>query len=83
MLFRSYVSSQGCRVYHPRMIGWGGNIVALLPHGASGIRLAKSAGNADNSDVDTTGMARAADRLVKFCDNVTLRPAAQKMRNSP
>lgn len=78
-----YVSSQGCRLYYPRMIGWGGNIVALLPHGVTGIRLAKSAGSADNSDVDTTGMARAADRLVKFCDNAPLRSAAQKMRNSP
>jgi hypothetical protein len=58
----------GCRLYYPRMIGWGGNIVALMPHGLTGIRLAKSSGAPDNADVDTAGMARVADGLVKFCD---------------
>jgi hypothetical protein len=64
-----FASSQGCRRYYPRMIGWGANIVALLPHGVTGIRLAKSAGAPDNSDVDSSGMAQVADGLVKFCDN--------------
>jgi hypothetical protein len=63
-----YVSRRGCRLYYPRMIGWGGNIVALMPHGLTGIRLAKSSGAPDNADVDTAGMARVADGLVKFCD---------------
>ncbi len=62
-----YVSSRGCRIYYPRMIGWGGNIVALMPHGLTGIRLAKSAGAANHADVDTAGMARAADGLADFC----------------
>jgi hypothetical protein len=62
-----YRSSAGCRVYYPRMIGWGGNIVALLPNGMTGIRLAKSAGTSGNAEVDTAGMARVAERLMKFC----------------
>lgn len=50
------------------MIGWGGNIVALMPDGVTGIRLAKSDEAAGNADVDTSGMAGVADRLVEFCD---------------
>jgi hypothetical protein len=56
-----------CRIYYPRMIGWGGNIVALLPHGMTGIRLAKSGGTTDHAEVDTAGMARVAERLGDFC----------------
>jgi hypothetical protein len=50
------------------MIGWGGNIIALMPDGVTGIRLAKSDETAGNADVETAGMAGVADRLVKFCD---------------
>jgi hypothetical protein len=63
----SYVASHDCRVFYPRMIGWGGNIVALMPRGLTGIRLARSAETADNSEVDTSGMARVANNLSKFC----------------
>jgi hypothetical protein len=63
----SYATSNECRVFYPRMIGWGGNIVALMPGGVTGIRLAKSGGTADNSEVDTGGMAQVADALSKFC----------------
>ena len=63
----SYVASHDCRVFYPRMIGWGGNIVALLPGGLTGIRLAKSGETADNSEVDTSGMAQVADSLSRFC----------------
>ncbi len=63
----SYVAAPKCRMFYPRMIGWGGNIVALLPGGITGIRLAKSGETADNSDVDTSGMAEAANSLSKFC----------------
>jgi hypothetical protein len=59
----SYVASHDCRVFYPRMIGWGGNIVALMPGGLTGIRLAKSAATADNSEVDTSGMAQVANSL--------------------
>lgn len=63
----SYAAARGCRIYYPRMIGWGGNMVALLPEGLTGIPLAKG----DDSDltlVHTSGMARVADRLVPFCE---------------
>ena len=63
----SYVASHECRVFYPRMIGWGGNIVALLPGGLTGIRLAKSGETADNSEVDTSGMAQVANSLSRFC----------------
>jgi hypothetical protein len=59
----SYVSSNNCRVFYPRMIGWGGNIVALMPGGLTGIRIAKSGQTTDNSEVDTDGMAQAANSL--------------------
>jgi len=63
----SYVASHDCRVFYPRMIGWGGNIVALMPGGLTGIRLAKSGETADNSEVDTSGMAQVANSLSRFC----------------
>jgi hypothetical protein len=49
------------------MIGWGGNIVALLPGGMTGIRIARSGDPADTAAVDTAGMARVADRLGDLC----------------
>jgi hypothetical protein len=63
----SYVASHNCRAFYPRMIGWGGNIVALLPGGSTGIRLAKSGATADKSEVDTSGMAQVANSLSRFC----------------
>jgi hypothetical protein len=63
----SYVASHDCRVFYPRMIGWGGNIVALMPGGLTGIRLAKSGETADKSEVDTSGMAQVANSLSRFC----------------
>jgi hypothetical protein len=63
----SYAAAKDCRVYYPRMIGWGGNIVALMPGGLTGIRVAKSAESADRSDVDTSGMAQVANSLSRFC----------------
>jgi Beta-lactamase len=63
----SYAASQDCRVFYPRMIGWGGNIVALMPGGLTGIRLAKSGETADNSAVDTGGMAQVGNYLSKYC----------------
>ena len=63
----SYAASRDCRVFYPRMIGWGGNIVALMPGGLTGIRLAKSGETVDNSEVDTSGMARVANSLSRFC----------------
>ncbi len=64
----SYVARGGCRVFYPRMIGWGGNIVALMPGGTTGVRLAKGGEEADASEVDTSAMARLADALSGLCN---------------
>jgi hypothetical protein len=61
-----YTAERGCRLFYPRMVGWGGNIVALLPQGLTGIRLAKG-NDSDVALADTTGMARVADRLLPDC----------------
>ncbi len=61
-----YDSPEGCRLFIPRMLGWGGNMVALMPGGLTGIRLAH-ADSDDAAAVDTTGMAVVANRLVPFC----------------
>jgi len=62
-----YRAKAGCKVDYPRMIGWGGNIVALLPNGMTGIRLAKSDESASHVEVDTGGMATVAERLGGVC----------------
>ncbi len=64
----SYAASRDCRLFYPRMIGWGGNIVALMPAGLTGIRLAKSGATTDNAEVDTHGMAQVVNALSTFCD---------------
>jgi len=61
-----YDSPEGCKLQIPRMLGWGGNMVALMPGGLTGIRLAHSDSD-DPAVVDTTGMAVVANRLVRFC----------------
>jgi len=60
--------SGACEVYYPRMIGWGGNVVALLPGGTVGIRIAKSSGDAGDAFSNTDGMAEVAQRLTHFCN---------------
>jgi len=49
------------------MVGWGGNLVALMPGGLTGVRLAKGDESTDVATADTDGMARVADRLAPFC----------------
>jgi hypothetical protein len=61
-----YTAQRGCRLFYPRMLGWGGNIVALLPQGVTGIRLAKGI-DSDVALTETIGMARVADRLLPDC----------------
>jgi Beta-lactamase len=61
-----YDASEGCKLFIPRMLGWGGNMVALMPGGLTGIRLAHSDSD-DPAVVDTTGMSVVANRLTRFC----------------
>lgn len=59
-------ASETCKLYLPAMVGWGGNIVALMPNGMIGLRLAKNwDGNAAVDDF--SGMATVAHRLNPFC----------------
>lgn len=59
-------TSETCTHYLPAMVGWGGNIVALMPNGMIGIRLAKNWDGNEAVD-DFTGMAAVANRLAPFC----------------
>jgi hypothetical protein len=59
-------AQDGCRLYIPRMSGWGGNLVVLMPGGMTGIRLARDWDGEPAAD-DTDGMHRVADRLTPFC----------------
>jgi len=63
----SYTGAHGCRVFYPRMVGWGGNLVALMPGGLTGVRLAKGDEAKEAATADTDGMARVADRLAPVC----------------
>jgi len=63
----TYTSPNGCRIFYPRMVGWGGNLVALMPGGLTGVRLAKGDDTKDVATGDTDGMARVADRLAPIC----------------
>ena len=49
------------------MIGWGGNIVALMPGGLTGIRLAKSPETSDNAEVVPAAWRSSQTPLSKFC----------------
>jgi hypothetical protein len=59
-------ASETCKLYLPAMMGWGGNIVALMPNGMIVIRLAKNWDGNEAVD-DFTGMAAVANRLDAFC----------------
>lgn len=65
--YMPYRGQLGCDVLVPEMMGFGGNLVALMPNGMTGIRLA-------DADEGTDGMWRGenmaalADNLQTFCE---------------
>ena len=63
----SYQAGDKCRLLYPVMEGWGGDLIALLPRGATAIRLAKAAETNDDHSSDPTDMAIVANRLDAFC----------------
>jgi hypothetical protein len=65
--FEGHVGIGGCRIYYPRMVGWGGNLIALLPGGVTGLRIARGDDTQDSAVSDTEGMALVADRISAFC----------------
>jgi len=62
-----YQAIEGCSLYLPQMLGWGGNVVALFPGGLTGIRIARSAPERFAAQTETTAMAVVANRLARFC----------------
>lgn len=62
-----YDATEGCKLYIPQMVGWGGNIVALYPGGLTGIRIALSPPDKVVQQGDMTAMATVANRLARFC----------------
>ena len=63
-----YQSPEGCKLYLPHMQGFGGNLVAPMPGGTTGIRLANANDEVEAAADDPIGMAIVANRLVRFCD---------------
>jgi hypothetical protein len=62
----AYDGNDGCRFQYPVMVGWGGNLIALLPNGMTAIRLAKSASDDDRSG-DPSDLAVVGNRIAAFC----------------
>ncbi len=65
--YMPYRGQQRCDVMIPEMMGFGGNLVTLMPNGMTGIRLA----DADDGSYgmwDGENMAALADNLRSFCE---------------
>lgn len=56
-----------CTLYVPAMEGWGGDLVVLMPHHLSAVRIAKSPTEHAALAEDPTSMLVVADRLAPFC----------------
>lgn len=65
--YTRYDADETCKLYLPAMEGWGDNIVALMPNGMTGIRLAKN-WDGNEASGDYSGMADVANRLDRFCN---------------
>ena len=61
-----YRGAAGCFVWIPEMLGYGGNIIALMPNGMIGIRLS-DAYEGSSGQYEGESMACLADRLETFC----------------
>ena len=61
-----FKAAAGCTIYYPKMNGWGGNYVMLLPHDMIGLRIAKNRGG-DGLAGDVSSIATVADRISDFC----------------
>ena len=64
--YMPYIAEAGCYVSIPEMMGYGGNLVTLMPNGMVGIRLA-DANEGASQQYDAENMAALADSLRSFC----------------
>jgi hypothetical protein len=62
----AYQDGERCSFRYPVMVGWGGNLVALLPKGLIAIRLAKSPNDDDRSG-DPSDLALVGNHIDPFC----------------
>ena len=60
--WRQPIAADGCRRYVPTMTGWGGNLVAVLPGGDTGIRIATVSSETDETHA-ADGMAAVGAKL--------------------
>ncbi|MBT4522536.1 MAG: serine hydrolase [Halieaceae bacterium] len=67
----SFITRSGTSYAAPKMIGWGGNIVQLMPNGMTGIRI----GNA--GDDPGVKMMIVADRIRPFDDHAVRAPLSK------
>ncbi len=61
-----FEARDGCQLYLPRMQGWGGNLVTLMPGRTVGLRIA-NAWTPPEGFQSAVGQARVAERLTSFC----------------
>ena len=64
--YMPYRAEQGCDVRVPQMMGFGGNLVTLMPNGMTGFRLA-DASEGSPGQYDAENMAALADSLSSLC----------------
>ncbi len=64
--YMPFRGEDGCFVWIPEMMGYGGNLITLMPNGMTGIRLA-DANEGSPGQYDGESMARLADNLKPFC----------------
>jgi len=64
--YMPYQGAGGCKLRIPEMMGFGGNLVTLMPNGMVGIRIADAPEGA-SGQYDAENMAALADNVRSFC----------------
>ncbi len=62
----AFLGRGDCFTWIPEMMGFGGNVVTLMPNGMTGIRLS-DAYEGSPGQYEGESMARLADNLEPFC----------------
>jgi hypothetical protein len=72
-----YRTALGCSVHVPYMLGYGGNIVLLLPNGVSAFRIA------DGHTYDPETMILASEAIRPLCASAPAAASPDKSQNAP